>query len=76
VEYKPVRVEQDFQEAWWDAELGEATRQLEEALDLPTAWTPAHLAWESATVDDLDDEFGFSSPSQRSIPYLPSFPRA
>ena len=64
-------MEQDFQEAWWDAELGEVTRQLEEALDLPTAWTPAHLAWESATADDLDDEFGFSSPSQRSIPFLP-----
>ena len=35
-------------------------RQLNDALDAPSAWLPAHLAWEAAVPDDWDDVGGGS----------------
>ncbi len=54
-------VSQGFRDAWWEAELEEAGRQLTECLDAPTAWTPAHLIYSAAMKDDWEEDFGGSA---------------
>ena len=51
---------QEFRDAWWDAEKEEGLRQLTDALDAPSAWLPAHLAWDASVPDDWDDVGGGS----------------
>ena len=56
---KVVRhVSQTFRDAWWEAELQEAGRQLTDCLDASTAWTPAHLVYDAAMRDDWAEDFG------------------
>ena len=56
---------QEFRDAWWEAELEEAGRQLGECLENPAAWTPAHLAYDAALRDDWDDVYGASNAGAR-----------
>ena len=59
--YVPQRMwAQEFRDAWWAAEREEGLRQLNDALDAPSAWLPAHLAWDASVPDDWDDVGGGS----------------
>lgn len=44
-------VSQGWREGWWEAERGEALRQLEEVCDAPDAWQPAALVWDAPEED-------------------------
>lgn len=55
----------EWREAWLAAERSEAEAAVQEALDAPSAWSPAHAAWASMDLD---------APSPSTGPRCPLLP--